>query len=248
MARGSAQRVSGRPSSRPVSRGFWSCPFGARGGRGVVAAYIGAGALWVATLSSVTARADSGDTKPFVFEVPPAPAKVKARFAFEVHTGFSAPLDHSSLCPSDAVGCVMENGGGVGSSAELRWPVGLGVMGGYDLWFLDTDSVFELGVQQLLRGGLRYTVPTNYIFHPTFEFGAGLMLYGDTFYVATAGFLMQPVVGTEVELTETVALRVGFGLRVFTHTTFTTERDGVRRGDSGTFSESFYLEVGLVFL
>lgn len=183
----------------------------------------------------------------FVFQVPPAPAKAKPQLAFEVHTGFSAPLDHSSLCPPDA-GCVMNNGGGFGATVELRWPVGLGLMGGYDLWFLDTDSVYELGLQQLLRGGLRYTMPTNFIFHPLIEFGAGCMVYGDTFEVATVGVVLQPILGAEVELTEAVGLRVGLGVRVFSHRPFRTERDGVLRGDDGTFSTSFYFELGLTFL
>ena len=142
----------------------------------------------------------------------------------------------------------MENGGGVGSSVERRWPNGLGLMAGYDLWFLDTDSVYELGVQQLFRAGLRYTLPTNYIFHPMFEFGAGLMVYGDTFQAATAGVLLQPLVGVEVELTESVGLRCGLGVRVFSHQAFRTQRDDVLRGASGTFSESLYLELGLTFL
>jgi hypothetical protein len=184
---------------------------------------------------------------PSGFELPPSPAKAKPQLIFEVHTGFSAPLNHDALCPSDA-GCVMENGGGVGSSVERRWPGGLGVIGGYDLWFLDTDSVYELGVQQLFRGGLRYSLPTNYIFHPMFEFGAGFMVYGDTFQAATAGILLQPVVGVEAELTESVGLRFGLGVRVFSHRAFRTQRDGVLRGVSGPFSESLYVELGLTFL
>lgn len=211
----------------------------------VVAAYIVALTLLLIGPATHARAQGAGSGKP-VFELPPSPAKAKPRLMFEVHTGFSAPLNHSALCPSNA-GCVMENGGGVGSSVERRWPGGLGVMAGYDLWFLDTDSVYELGVQQLFRGGLRYTFPTNYIFHPMFEFGAGLMVYGDTFQAATAGVLLQPVAGVEVELTESVGLRCGLGVRVFSHQAFRTQRDGVLRGGSGTFSESLYLELGLTF-
>lgn len=211
----------------------------------VLAAYIVAVAC-VLVSRSTRAQAQAAGSETSTFEVPPSPAKAKPSLIFEVHTGFSAPLNHAALCPSEA-GCVMENGGGVGSSVERRWPGGLGVMGGYDVWFLDTDSVYELGVQQLFRGGLRYSLPTNYIFHPMFEFGAGFMVYGDTFQAATAGILLQPVVGVEAELTESVGLRFGLGVRVFSHGAFRTQRDGVLRGGGGTFSESLYLELGLVF-
>jgi hypothetical protein len=182
-----------------------------------------------------------------VFEVPPAPTKATPLLAFDVHTGFSAPLNHRSLCPPDA-GCVLQSGGGVGGSIERRWPSGFGVMGAYELWFLDTDSVYELGVEQILRGGLRYTMPSENIFHAMFELTAGFLTYGDTFAVATAGVTIQALLGAEIELTDSVGLRVGLGVRVFSHSEFRTERDDVLRGNNGLFSESLYLEVGLTFL
>jgi hypothetical protein len=118
----------------------------------------------------------------------------------------------------------------------------------YDLWFLDTDSVYELGVQQLLRAGLRYTMPTNIVFHPMFELTGGFMGYGDTFAIATVGVLAQVMAGAEVELTAAFGLRVGLGVRAFSHTEFRTERDGVQRGTGVPFSESFFFEVALTFL
>lgn len=200
-----------------------------------------AGQLWGCTV----ARAEALDQR-FAFEVPPAPAQTRPHLGFDVHTGFVAPLNHRSLCPGDA-GCVMGNGGGVGGSVELRWPGGFGVMAAYDIWFLDTDSVYELGVQQILRAGLRYTMPTEIIFHPLFEVSGGAMTYGDTFRAATAGAVLQVLGGAEIELTESFGLRLGLGVRVFSHRAFRTERDGVLRGKHGAFSESFYVEVGLTF-
>jgi hypothetical protein len=221
-------------------------PFGARIALAVVAAYIAAGGLGLGPwgVSPAQAEADTGELH---FEVPPAPANAKPLLTFDVHTGVTAPLNHRALCPKTA-GCVLKAGGGVGGSVERRWPSGFGVLGAYDLWFLDTDSVYELGVQQQLRGGVRYTMPTEVIFHPMFELTAGVFLYGDTFRVATGGAALQLIAGSEIELTEAVGLRLGFGLRVFSHSAFRTERDGVLRGKSGLFSESFYLEVGLTFL
>ena len=197
-------------------------------------------------LSATTAHAQERGSAD-KFEIPPAPGDAPPRLAFDVHTGFSAPLHNSSLCPKD-VGCVLQSGGGVGASVERRWPRGIGLMLAYDLWFLDTDSVYELGVQQLLRAGIRYTVPTAIVFHPVFELTGGFMGYGDTFAIATVGVLVQGTVGAEVELTASFGLRAGIGLRAFSHSEFTTERDGVKRGTAQPFSESFFFEVGLTFL
>jgi hypothetical protein len=139
----------------------------------------------------------------------------------------------------------MRTGGGVGASVERRWPAGFGVLVGYDAWFLDSDSVFELAVQQTLRAGVRYTTPTDYVFHPIFEMSAGAMVLGDIFTAQTGGVLLQGFSGVETELTETYGVRFGIGLRAFSHSTFRTTRDGVRRGDDKPFSESFFIEVGL---
>jgi hypothetical protein len=185
-------------------------------------------------------------SEPFVFEVPPAPEKAEPRLTFDVHTGFSAPLDNSALCPAGA-GCVLRTGGGVGGSAERRWPIGVGALIGYDLLFLDTDSVYELGVQQIVRLGMRYTMPTSVVFHPVFELSTGVMVYGDTFQVATAGGVLDVLAGSEVELSAKFGLRACLGVRVFSHGEFRTERDGVLRGRHGTFSESIFLQVGLTF-
>jgi hypothetical protein len=191
-------------------------------------------------------ESEPASSQGFVFEVPPAPQLAEARFTFDVHTGFSSPLANHSLCPPGA-GCVLKSGGGVGGSAERRWPMGLGVLAGYDLWFLDSDSVYELGVQQILRLGLRYTMPTSVVFHPVFELSPGLMMFGDTFRVATVGAALEVLAGSEFELSAVFGLRAGLGVRVFSHSEFRTERDGVLRGRHGTFSESLFLQVGLTF-
>ena len=203
--------------------------------------------LWVA-LACQPARADDL-TEPGrgAFVIPPAPSEADPRLSLEVHTDIAASLNHDSLCPSGA-GCVMRGGGGIGATVERRWPVGVGVYVGYDAWFLDSDSVYELGVQQALRGGARYTLPNDVVLHPVFELSLGIMGYGDTFRVATVGVLIQPFAGAELELSETFGLRAGIGLRAFSHTEFRTERDAVLRGNDGLFSESVYFEFGLTVM
>ncbi len=181
------------------------------------------------------------------FVIPPAPARAAPRLALEVHTGLTLPLDNHALCPQGA-GCVLQAGGGIGVSVERRRPSGFGGFVGYDAWFLDSDSVYELAVQQLLRGGMRYTMPTDYIFHPIFELSLGMSGLGDTFLISSLGAVGQAYAGAETELTETFGVRIGFGVRAFSHSPFRTSRDDVRRGSGGAFSEAAFFEVGLTVM
>jgi hypothetical protein len=179
--------------------------------------------------------------------IPPPPSRIAPRLAVEVHTGLTLPLDNSALCPREH-GCVMQPGGGFGVSLERRYLSGFGGLVAYDTWFLDSDSVYELAVQQLLRTGVRYTMPTDYIFHPIFELSLGVMGLGDTFRIATVGVLGQAFAGAEIELTETFGLRLGIGMRAFSHSPFRTQRDDVPRGEDGVFSEAFFGEVGFTLM
>jgi hypothetical protein len=188
---------------------------------------------------------DSSDQAAFV--IPPPPALAAPRLAIEVHTGLTLPLENSGLCPARA-GCVLQSGGGVGVSLERRRPSGFGGLVAYDVWFLDSDSVYELAVQQQLRGGMRYTAPTEFVFHPIFELSFGGMVFGDIFRAATFGVVAQAFTGIETELTESFGVRLGFGMRGFSHTPFRTERDGVRRGESDHFSQAFFIEAGLTLM
>ncbi len=196
------------------------------------------------------ARADAGAARAPAsekFEIPPAPARAKPRFALEVHASLVRPLDNRSVCPR-GVGCVLQGGGGLGVSLERRRPSGFGAFGAYDVWFLDTDSVYELGVQQAARAGVRYTMPTEVVFHPVFDVSLGIMVYGDTFRFATVGGLADIFAGAEIELNATFGLRVGLGLRVFSHRSFRTERDSALRGQSGVFAEYMQIQVGLTVM
>ncbi|HEY6877587.1 MAG TPA: hypothetical protein VI299_06185 [Polyangiales bacterium] len=193
---------------------------------------------------AVVAAADGGQT---AFVIPPPPALAAPRLAIEVHTGLTLPLGNEGLCPK-GYGCVLQSGGGVGVSLERRRPSGLGLVAAYDAWFLDSDSVYELAVQQQLRFGMRFTQPTEFVFHPIFELTCGPMVFGDIFRAATFGVVFQGFSGVEAELTESFGVRLGFGVRGFSHTAFRTERDGVRRAAHDHFSEAFFFEVGLTYM
>ncbi len=203
-------------------------------------------ALAMTLVAAATAHADNGVAQES-FIVPPAPNKADPRHVLDVHSGFSTALQNESICPADG-GCVFQSGGVLGASLERRWPQGFGLLVGYDLWFLDTDSVYELGVQQALRAGARYTMPTDILFHPVFELSLGGVGYGDTFRIATVGVMAQGFAGGEAELSERFGLLVGFGLRAFTQTEFRTERDRVLRGRNGLFSESLFFQIGLTVM
>jgi hypothetical protein len=197
----------------------------------------------VAHAADVPDRAADQDA----FVIPPPPATVTPQLAIEVHTGLTLPLGNAGLCPKGS-GCVLQSGGGIGASIERRRPSGIGVLLAYDAWFLDSDSVYELAVQQQLRVGMRYTAPTEFVFHPIFELSSGAMVFGDIFRAATVGVVFQGFSGVEAELTESFGVRLGFGMRGFSHTPFRTQRDGVRRGASEHFSEAFFIEVGLTYM
>jgi hypothetical protein len=213
----------------------------------VLARWIGLGVTALcALLAPVAHAADVPELGP-TFAIPPPPAQAAPRLAIEVHTGLTLPLGNEALCP-EGYGCVLQAGGGIGASLERRRPSGFGVLIAYDAWFLDSDSVFELAVQQQLRFGMRYTAPSDYLFHPIFELSGGPMVFGDIFRAATVGVVFQAFSGIETELTESFGIRLGVGVRGFSHTPFRTERDGVRRGARDHFSEAFFLEVGLTYM
>ncbi len=214
----------------------------------VLARWIGIGVAVLGSLLAHSARAaDLPELGTGEFVIPPPPAEAAPRLAIEVHTGLTLPLRNGALCPKD-YGCVLQAGGGIGFSLERRLPSGFGLLAAYDAWFLDSDSVYELAVQQQLRVGMRFTAPTDYVFHPIFELSGGAMVFGDIFRAATVGVVFQGFSGVETEMTESFGVRIGLGVRGFSHTPFVTDRDGVRRGAREHFSEAFFIEVGLTYM
>jgi hypothetical protein len=213
----------------------------------VLARWIGISVTVLGLLLAHAAHAADVPELDTAFVIPPPPSKAHPQLAIEVHTGLTLPLGNEALCPK-GYGCVLQAGGGVGASIERRRPSGFGALLAYDAWFLDSDSVYELAVQQQLRVGMRYTAPTEFVFHPIFELSVGAMVLGDIFRASTVGIVFQGFSGVETELTESFGVRLGIGLRGFSHTPFRTERDGVRRGARDHFSEAFFFEVGLTYM
>jgi hypothetical protein len=178
------------------------------------------------------------------FRIPPAPNLLPPRWFLEFNLTAVAPTDTDGLCPEGS-GCVYSGGAGVGATAENRWPTGWGAFVAYDIWFIDSESVYELGVQQSARGGARYTWPNATIAHPVAELGGGLTAFGDTFRFSTVGVLVQGMLGLELELSRHFGVLGGFGLRAFSHSRFRTGRDDVARGRGEIFSQALFLHIGL---
>lgn len=186
------------------------------------------------------ARAEADDA----FVLPRDPRTDPARWVLEVHLDGIFTADVDALCPAESR-CIYEGGGGIGSSAELRWPRGIGFFVDYDAWFIDSGAVFELGVQQGLYLGARYTVPNPSWVHPVLDAGVGATVYGDTFTADSAGILLTGKVGLHFELSRHFGVLGGLGIRAFTHSPFTSQRDRVRRGGGDAFSQVLFLQVAL---
>ncbi|MCC6875476.1 MAG: hypothetical protein IT378_14305, partial [Sandaracinaceae bacterium] len=155
---------------------------------------------------------------------PPAPEAREPELLIGVHLGFVAPVVRSDICPGDTP-CVLGGGAVVGAEVERRWAFGLGVLVGYDLWFVEAGGVFELGVVQLVRAGARYTFDTGTLVHPSVQIGAGALVFGDTFLISTVGGEVELGAGCEIELTDSVGLSLGARGWIFTTSPFTTGRD-----------------------
>lgn len=193
---------------------------------------------------SVAAAAQDAEDPPHV-DPPPAPESHEPSLLVEVHIGAIIPLERADICPGDSL-CVLDAGGSVGVEIERRWPFGLGVVVAYDAWFVDSGGVFELGTVQIVRAALRYVFEPDWMVHPSIHLGAGALVFGDTFLVATVGGAAEAGVGAEIELTESVALTAGARVWVFTTTPFTTGRDRTLRSEGPGLNAALQLNVGLV--
>ncbi|QQR91801.1 MAG: hypothetical protein IPJ88_08905 [Myxococcales bacterium] len=169
------------------------------------------------------------------------------RLGGELHLSSVFPFLNGDFCPAGA-GCVLDQGLGIGVSVERRWLSGLSFALGYDLWLLDTDSVYEQGVMQFFYGAARfYFLPTHEL-HPYLSAGFGAQMFGDTFKVATVGPAAQILLGSEWEMNSSLGFTAALGARLFRLASFTTASDGVEREPGGSISAMLTLQIGLSVL
>jgi hypothetical protein len=178
---------------------------------------------------------------------PPAPETHQPELLAEVHIGGVVPLERSDICPGDSL-CVLGGGGGIGVEIERRWPMGLGVSVAYDVWFVDSGGVFELGSVQTVRAAVRYVFGYEWQVHPAIQIGAGALVFGDTLSVSTVGGALEVGASAEIELTESVSLTAGAQGWLFTTTPFTTGRDRTMRSEGLGLNAALQLNVGLLIV
>lgn len=128
---------------------------------------------------------------------------------------------------------------------ERRWAYGLALGLGYDALFIDSSTVFELGVMQRVRATARYQFAQMSLLHPFVAISAFGMIFGESFQAATVGGGFEFAVGAEIELSASYALQIAVPFMFFGNTEFTSTRDNVRRGEDGSISSAAGLTLGL---
>lgn len=177
-------------------------------------------------------------------EPPPAPESRDPELNTELRLGAVWPLERTDICPGDSL-CVLGAGGTFGIEIERRWSIGLGISLAYDAWFVDSGGVFELGVVQIVRAGLRYVFGTEWLVHPAVHIGGGALVFGDTLLISTVGGAINGGASAELELTESVALTAAAQLWFFTTSPFTTGRDRTPRSGGAGLNLALQASVGL---
>lgn len=204
-------------------------------------------ALLVAGVLLAPAGAAAQDEGPHHVEPPPSPDSLDPELLVDVGLGAVVPLERTDICPGDSL-CVLGAGGVFRVEIERRWPIGIGILVGYDAWFVDSSGVFELGVVQIVYAGLRYTFATELDLHPSVHLGAGALVFGDTFLPSTVGGAAEAGADLELELTDSVALTGGVSLWLFTTSPFTTGRDRAMRSEGLGLNAALQLNLALSIL
>ena len=124
----------------------------------------------------------------------------------------------------------MNAGIGLGTRLTHRTPDGLGWGLAYDLWVLDSASLYEVALLHSLRGHVRYVIDATARLQPWVGAGVGVLLFGDASSVATGGGLVSAGGGAHLELTSEFALVASAELWLFGTAPFST-RDGTQRAD-----------------
>ena len=175
----------------------------------------------------------------------PDPATLGPYRALEFYTSLVFPLERTQLCPPTSE-CIFGGGGAVGARVEWRWPRGLALGLGYDLWLLDGNGVYEITTVQTLQGGVRYYGLRDQLVHPYVAVDVGVLLLGDAFRRNTVGASLEGAVGIELEITSTLAFTSRLAFRGFSTGPFRSRSDGVARADEFGVDIATTLTVGLV--
>lgn len=182
-----------------------------------------------------------------VFELPPPPESLPPHRAGEFQLAMVFPVQREPLCP-EGRDCVFGGGGGIAATLEWRWPRGVALGVGYDVWLLDGNSVYEITSLQYLRGRFRYYGFRRSLVHPFIGASVGALLFGDVFQKNAFGAGVEGAVGIELEITATLSFTAALAARFFSTGPFNSETDGVRRSDGFGVNSALALQFGLVLL
>lgn len=166
--------------------------------------------------------------------------------AYGISVGARIVAASGSLCPDrEGVTCVLGTGGGFALRASRRWPTGLGIEGGYEVFAHNTGDLYDPGLVQALFASARAEVATAGRVRPFGRAGIVLAALGDSFAPDTAGAGLDVAGGLEVELSQVLAISVAGTTRALWFLPFETQ-DGVGRSDGGVPTLLLGIEVGLV--
>lgn len=163
---------------------------------------------------------------------PPAPDSLEPTLAAGVSSRVIVPMSDNALCPAESE-CVLGQGFSVGLSLERRWPSGPSIGFRYDAWFMDSSTVYELGVLQALQAFGRFAFTGDDAMRPYIFGGLGGIAFGDSFSVATVGLIGEIGLGAELELGPTTSLTCSVPVSFIVASAFETSVDEVRRGGQG---------------
>lgn len=207
-------------------------------------------------LAAAHARADepasSAPERPRVAEPSPPLATVPAPDEDEPFTVYGAVVGArfvgagGSACPDrPGATCILGAGGGVAAHISRRWPTGLAVLGGLELYSHNTGDLFEPGVLVAAFADVRAEIATAGRVRPFGRAGLVLGMLGDGIEPQTGGAGLEIALGTEVELTQLLSISAGATTRAMWFLPFETP-DGLQRSEAAVPTLMFGLEVGLM--
>lgn len=196
----------------------------------------------LSTISTGAARADSPrPTEPEVLELPPPPELAPPWWELELGGLAVVPIERTAVCPANR-DCVMNAGVGLDMRLTWRTPDGVGWGVGYDLWVLDSASLYEVALVHAIRGHVRYVLDARSRLQPWIGASIGALLFGEPSTVATGGGLVAAGGGVHIELTSEFALVASAEAILVAMAPFRT-RDGTQRGEP--FGVNLLVEIAL---
>jgi hypothetical protein len=159
---------------------------------------------------------------------------------------YGAPYNRP-FCPQGEA-CLLRTGGGIGLRLEWRFPSLVSTGIGLDYTFVDADGLHEVGTLATVRYTVRAAFLPTARYHPLLDAGLGLALFGDTFTIDTAGGALDLRGGVEIEVTPSMAVDLALGVRLLAVAPYTTDADGVRRGEPFGPSVMVGVHASLVLL